>query len=189
VHLRVTGIHAACVAKNGRGVLLCGPSGIGKSVLAFQCARLGWTFVTDDVAYLLRETESRTILGKPAYLKFLPSASGLFPDIPWRISGTDHAGESFVELQTADLGITTAESCQADYLVFLKREPAATTRLMPVGRDDAFARLTAELPAFERSVHEAHLKSLHILSHLPAVELHYADVDAAVLTLDEVIRA
>jgi hypothetical protein len=189
VHLRVTAVHAACIAKNGRGILLCAPSGMGKSVLALKCAQRGWTFITDDVAYLVREADGRTILGKPAHLKFLPPASRLFPDIRWSISGADHAGESIIELRTAELEIPTAESCRADYLVFLHRQTRAATRLLPISSDDAFARLTAELPAFEKSVHQAQLKSLHMLSHLPAVELHYADVDAAVLKLDEVIRA
>src|ERR1700752_3990410 len=40
----VTPIHAACVMKDGRGVLLCGQSGAGKSSLAFACASRGWTF-------------------------------------------------------------------------------------------------------------------------------------------------
>lgn len=31
-------IHAACVGLNGRGVLLCGSSGVGKSSLSFACA-------------------------------------------------------------------------------------------------------------------------------------------------------
>lgn len=187
VHLHVTGVHAACVARNSRGVLLCGPSGMGKSVLALECARRGWTFVTDDVAYLLRESDGRTVLGKPARMKFLPSASGLFPDIAWKIPGSDPTGEPFVELPTADINIAIAELCEADYLVFLQRKPTAARDLLPIGSDETLARLAAELPAFEHSVHQAHLKSLEILSHLPAFELHYDHVEGAVPLLDDLI--
>ena len=41
-------IHAACVAWNGRGILLCGDSGAGKSTLAYGCARSGWEYISDD---------------------------------------------------------------------------------------------------------------------------------------------
>src|SRR4029077_19439661 len=49
----VVPVHAACVARDGSGVLLCGNSGAGKSTLSFACARAGWTFLTDESTWLL----------------------------------------------------------------------------------------------------------------------------------------
>ena len=40
--LHVTPVHAGCVVLEGRGVLLCGDSGAGKSSLSYACARAGW---------------------------------------------------------------------------------------------------------------------------------------------------
>src|SRR6266852_1180650 len=48
-----TPVHSACVALDGRGVLLCGDSEAGKSSLSYACARQGWTFVSDDASHLL----------------------------------------------------------------------------------------------------------------------------------------
>src|SRR3984957_20562164 len=59
----VTDVHAACVSKNGKGILLCGHSGAGKSTLAYACARAGWTYTTDDGSYLLRDSAPPRILG------------------------------------------------------------------------------------------------------------------------------
>lgn len=41
-------IHATCVALDGRGVLLLGPSGVGKSGLALQLMAFGACLVADD---------------------------------------------------------------------------------------------------------------------------------------------
>jgi HPr kinase/phosphorylase len=41
-------VHATCVSRFGRGVLLRGPSGSGKSTLALQLIHRGWMLVADD---------------------------------------------------------------------------------------------------------------------------------------------
>jgi hypothetical protein len=186
-HLYVTGIHAGCIAKNGRGLLLSAPSGVGKSVLSLACARAGWTFVTDDVAYVVRDQGSRTVLGKPERMKFLPSAAELFPDIHWGDLAKDQKGDPFVELRTNQMGLLTTNECPVDYLVFLKRSADGRPQLTSVRSDDAFARLVSELPVFEDTVHEAHRQSIRMLAQLETLELSYADLDDAVDLLNELV--
>lgn len=41
-------LHASCVAVDGRGLLILGPSGSGKSALALQLIALGAVLVADD---------------------------------------------------------------------------------------------------------------------------------------------
>ena len=41
-------LHGSCVARAGVGVLLIGPSGVGKSDLALRMIGLGFTLVADD---------------------------------------------------------------------------------------------------------------------------------------------
>lgn len=41
-------VHASCVAIDGRGLLILGPSGVGKSGLAIRMIGLGATLVSDD---------------------------------------------------------------------------------------------------------------------------------------------
>jgi serine kinase of HPr protein (carbohydrate metabolism regulator) len=47
-------LHASCVAKDGRAVLLCGRSGAGKSDLALRLIDRGATLVSDDYTVLKR---------------------------------------------------------------------------------------------------------------------------------------
>ena len=45
-------LHAACVGKNGRGVLLMGPSGSGKSTVALHCLLRGLDFLSEDAVFV-----------------------------------------------------------------------------------------------------------------------------------------
>lgn len=42
-------LHASAVALDGRGIAICGPSGVGKSTLSAALCRAGCTFISDDV--------------------------------------------------------------------------------------------------------------------------------------------
>ena len=44
-------LHAACVGRNGEGVLLMGPSGAGKSTAALHCLLRGLEFVAEDAVF------------------------------------------------------------------------------------------------------------------------------------------
>jgi serine kinase of HPr protein (carbohydrate metabolism regulator) len=57
-------IHASCVEIMGRGVLLLGPSGSGKSDLALRLIDRGATLVSDDQV-ILTASESALIAGPP----------------------------------------------------------------------------------------------------------------------------
>ncbi|MDB6091792.1 MAG: serine kinase of the HPr protein regulates carbohydrate metabolism [Gammaproteobacteria bacterium] len=49
-------LHAACVGRRGRGVLLMGPSGAGKSTIALQCLLHGLDFLAEDSVFVAPET-------------------------------------------------------------------------------------------------------------------------------------
>ena len=79
--LYLTSIHAACVSKEGQGILICGDSGAGKSSLSFACARSGWTFLSDDSTCLVRARAGRVVVGNPYQIRFRQSAVDLFPEL------------------------------------------------------------------------------------------------------------
>lgn len=63
-------LHASCVALDGRAVLICGPSGSGKSDLALRLLDRGFSLVSDDRTIIRKEggkliaTAPNTIKGK-----------------------------------------------------------------------------------------------------------------------------
>ncbi|MBR2718400.1 MAG: hypothetical protein IKB78_03765 [Clostridia bacterium] len=46
-------LHGSCVAREGKGILLIGDSGVGKSTMARELITRGWRLVTDDVASIV----------------------------------------------------------------------------------------------------------------------------------------
>lgn len=45
-------LHAACVGRAGRGILLMGPSGSGKSTVTLQCLSQGFDFLSEDSVFV-----------------------------------------------------------------------------------------------------------------------------------------
>ncbi len=74
--MSATLIHASCVARFGRGVLIRGDSGAGKSTLALQLINVGWMLVADDYTELSHEV-GQLIARAPARLRGWLEVAGL----------------------------------------------------------------------------------------------------------------
>jgi hypothetical protein len=187
-HLRLTSVHAACVALNGRGVLLFGESGAGKSCLAFACARRGWALIGDDAGSLVRGRSDNIVLGDPTHLRFRESAVELFPELGNLPLSTTRGGEPSIQVLTRDLPeIATALRSPVERVVFLERRARGGARLIPLKKSEAFGRLASELPLYDAAVHEEHKTSLANLLRAGACELQYGDLDSAVERLGELV--
>ncbi len=65
-------LHAACVGANGKGVLLMGGSGTGKSTLSLHALAGGMQLLSEDSAFVALESLRAT--GVPNYLHVAPQA-------------------------------------------------------------------------------------------------------------------
>jgi hypothetical protein len=179
--LHLTPIHAACVARGGKGVLLCGGPRAGKSSLAFACARRGWTFVSDDASYLVRSRNDNVVVGNPHVMRFQESAIELFPElkghpIPPRVNG-----EVKIELATAGQpGMATAPQASVDYLLFLDRQDSGLPCILPFPKEEAMRWLEQVACYGEKQVRDAQVASLVNLLSAEVFELRYSDLDLVV---------
>lgn len=180
-------VHASCVALEGRGLLLCGPSGAGKSTLALACARRGWTFVSDDACFLVRDSGDRTVLGRPHQMRFRPSAAELFPELAGRLAGTHPNGKLSVEVSTGTLpGVETGFEARVDSIAFLDFAAGARTELFAVPDAEVAPRLAEGLAPFGRT-HEERIACLRRLAKVPAYRFRYGDLDEAVRCLENLL--
>lgn len=180
--LRAGCLHAACVSPFGRGMLLCGNTGAGKSTLAYAGARAGWTLLCDDAAYLPLHREDRLVVGNYHRLRLRPSALQLFPELEGlAVTPRVASNKPSIEVPTSELReITTADSAMVDYLIFLNRNWNGRPELATLSRQ-------AVLPWLKRSLTFTAVNSqtiqddvLRRLFGAPVFELRYQDLNWAI---------
>lgn len=180
----VTDIHAACVSKNGKGILLCGETGAGKSTLAYGCARAGWTYTSDDTSYLINNADFPRVIGHSHRVRFRPAAKQLFPELEGFAVTPRMEGKPSIEVLIAELPIShTAAEAEIHSIVYLKRHSAASSKLVRLPSGTASRRAGDELYSAGQ-IRAKHLRSLEALREVPTYELEYYDLDAAIETLE-----
>lgn len=180
----VTDVHAACVSKNGTGILLCGDSGAGKSTLAYACARAGWTYTSDDTSYLINDSDIPRVIGHSHRVRFRPAAKALFPELASREVTPRIEGKPSIEVPVSELpGLINASEARVDAIVYLHRHPLAMGRLVQLPEGTATERTRKELYS-AGEIRANHEKRLEVLTAIPTFELHYWDLDQGIHQLE-----
>jgi hypothetical protein len=181
----VTDLHAACVSKEGKGILLCGDSGAGKSTLAYGCARTGWTYTSDDTCYLVNGRDVPLVIGHSHRVRFRPSARDLFPELRDHKITPRMEGKPSIEAPVSTLlPINRATEATVSAVVYLRRSPSTHARLIELPFGSATRRLSAEL----YSAGEIRAKHEQVLSKLvetPAFELFYDSLEDGIAQLNQ----
>lgn len=73
-------VHAAAIVRDGLAVLLAGPSGTGKSTLAYLAHRDGISVLSDDVVWVQMEPSLR-IWGRPSSARLTADTLARFPEL------------------------------------------------------------------------------------------------------------
>jgi hypothetical protein len=181
-------IHAGCVQLHGRGVLLCGESGAGKSSLSFACARAGWTLISDDASFLLHDSKGREVVGDCHRVRLRPSAVELFPEVKGRPVMARAGGKPSIELMTAEMpGMSLAGSTEVDFVVFLNRQAGRRAEVLQRTKDAARAYMEQSLSPIPE-LRKKQFESMERLLNAEVVELRYSDMGEAIERLDRLVR-
>ncbi|MBQ6395188.1 MAG: hypothetical protein IJH87_02440 [Atopobiaceae bacterium] len=168
-------LHAAAVGAGGKGVLLGGRGGKGKSTLASACLRRGMDFVSDDYT-LLRKTDA--LVADPLY-RFI----GLNPDMSERF-GFDlpvvrvveqRGNKLLLDASTCDF----AEALPIKAIVFpqfdLEKalEPGFETRILPIQPGPVITQIVHSSLSQFNVLHETDVVRLMLsyLAGLPAYRI------------------
>lgn len=180
----VTDLHAACIGRKGRGILLCGDSGAGKSTLAYGCAREGWTYTSDDTSYLINDSATPRVIGHAHRVRFRPDAKMLFPELVNQEVSPRLEGKPSIEVPISELPITnTANEADVHSIVYLKRCSSASGKLVRLPEGTATYRMREALYS-AGEVRARHEKILESLFAIPTYDLHYCDLGDAIRQLE-----
>jgi hypothetical protein len=186
-HLALAPLHGALLARNNRGVLLCGDSFAGKSTLAYACARAGWTYITDDGTFLVRDRSDRYAIGNPHVIRFREEARGLFPELAGQLTITRPNGKIGIEVFTRDLPIAIAQAATVEHVVFLHRNASGPARLRRFPKDQMEAWCERYVTFGSREVQAAMTRCHQRLLDVPIWEMSYKNFDDAVRCLEQLV--
>ncbi len=181
-------LHAAVVERQGRGLLLPGRPGAGKSTLAAGLVLRGWRLLSDEVAVVPPGTTDLLPVPRPVGLKDDSI------DVIRRFDGGAILGPSTSGTRKGTVAhMRPPDDCVArgrepaspTWIVFPRFESGAATELRPLPRPDAFLRVAQQ--SFNYSV----LGSVGfdtlaaVFDRCSCYVLRYGDLAQAVRTLEE----
>jgi hypothetical protein len=175
----------------GKGILLAGNSGAGKSSLSYACARRGWTFVSDDASAFQRTAPNLKVIGHPQKFRFREPVGELFPEFRGLRSTLRAYGKPTIEVNTRLVeNILTADESTVDAIVFLNRAAyqSGPPVLLPVSREEAWNRLCFSVWAVQMPAFEERLAALDRLLTVPMFEMRYSPLEPAIDLLESVVQ-
>lgn len=186
--LSLLAVHAACVVRNGKGVLLAAQSGVGKSTLALTLALRGWSLLSDDWTFVGPQPGGLLAWGMQTSVKLLPDAVDFFPFLAASSPAASLNGELAFEVDPWEFfRIGRAVHAQPTLLVFLERNhyPSTTAgqSMRQCRPDEARAYLYRDIEEQPREIRgESECQQLLIeqLCKLPAFTLRIGDHPTAV---------
>jgi hypothetical protein len=183
----VTDIHAACVSRRGKGILLCGDSGAGKSTLAYGCARVGWTYTSDDTSYLINDAKTPRVIGHAHRLRFRPETQALFPELSRFEITPRMEGKPSIEVPVTALpDMRTSAEATIHAIVYLQRRTDTRAQLSGLPKRTATRRMQNELFS-AGEIRAKHANILESLSNVPTYELQYTDLNNGIEALEMLI--
>jgi hypothetical protein len=173
-------LHAACVARGDRSVILAGDSGAGKTTLSYACAKAGWTLISED-GVRLAGNGARKLVGGFWRLRLRQEARTLFPelrDVP--VEPTPN-GKPAMQLDAAERGLRTAWEADLGPVVFLSRRPGGAA-ISPFAPEVALAYFLQTAKQPNRKGPE---KRISALLNRGCYLLEYEHVDDGVAALEK----
>ncbi len=184
-----TAIHAACVVRDGIGLVIQASAGTGKSTLAIAAARRGIGVLAEDVVFLRRGADHVELWGAPWVHRLLPDAPRWFPELAGRAPVRQPNGEHKIPLEVDTLGPGLAvPTATPGPVVLLARGTGGPTRLEPLTGPEAAAAFEVHWP-WDGGWTEVHERAVRDLLAGGVVRLHMNGApDEAVDLLERVFE-
>ena len=164
---------AACVAMEGRGLLLFGVPGSGKTTVSYLSTRLGLQFHADQAVFLDKKGGTLRAWGEFWPAAFREDALEFFPELAGQTRPLVYRDKTFLcagkQCSPSATRAVTPVGC-----IVLQREAATSPRLEPIRQEEVCRRLAAFVPFPDTMSSGPDRDSVFkILGRLPAYNLAY----------------
>jgi hypothetical protein len=180
-------LHAACVARQGRAVLLPGASGSGKSTLAFWLAQHeGYDYLTDELVLIHQGTLLCRGLPRPVHLK--KEAGRLYSGLAGTVSKVPSSEVSELRGRMVRAPNTIPQA-ELRAILFPAFSAGSTFSCQRISGAQAALKLTACLVNARNLPDNGFPELLRLARALPAWELSYPDFEQVPAALDAALVA
>jgi len=171
--------HAASVSLEGKGALLLGPSGQGKTTLSVDLLHRGFDFLGDDRCFLREGADGFEVLGYYEPVRYFPANFGHLEELAsaGESSTLPELGNGKRQLDLRAIGSYRGgivDSSALTALVFPRYSPREpSSRIEPLSPGEALiALLPLTMVCFDRATSEAHFRfCAKLTAALPAARL------------------
>jgi hypothetical protein len=183
-------LHAGCVAREGRGVLLVGMSGSGKSTLTAALVADGWDFLTDDMVFVARQAGATLAWGLSDEIDCSDHSAGMFAELRHLVGEPTLAGRDKhpVDVEEA-FGVRPVPSCRPHALVLPSISGERSSVLTAVSASRALRELAPNVLLTQPAATQAHLDALaELVREVPCYSLATGtDLSSASRCLREIL--
>jgi hypothetical protein len=183
-------VHAAGLALDGRGLLLAGARGAGKSTLTIALAKRGFSFLTDDMVLLAESPRGWQLRAFPDDVDLCDDTLDLFPEL--RTLREEELPAGWLKRQIRpdrQFGAPIEWTVPARVIVFPSIRSGDESSLDPLSADEALLELAPNVLLTDAAVAQRHFDALAgVVSQCRCYRLSTGRVlDRAVSVLRDVV--
>lgn len=183
-------LHAGCVARDGRGVLLAGTSGSGKSTLTAALVADGWDFLSDDTVFVTRQAGVTSAWGLSDEIDCSDNTAGMLAELRHLVGEPTLAGRDKHPVNVEEaFGVLPVPACRPHALVLPTISGERRSVLSAVSASGALRQLAPNVLLTQRAATQAHLDTLaELVSEIPCYSLATGtDLSLASRCLQEIL--
>jgi len=184
-------LHAGCVARDGRGVLLAGTSGAGKSTLTAALVADGWDFLSDDTVFVARSAEAIMAWGFSDEIDCSDDTAGMLAELRHLVGKPTLAGRPKHPVNVEEaFGVRPVPACRPHALVLPTISGQRASVVTAVSPAHALRELAPNILLTERAATQAHFDMLAALvREIPCYSMATGtDLSSARGCLQEILR-
>lgn len=137
-------MHAAALARDGRGLVVAAAADSGKSTLTLRLVESGWEYLSDDTILLRPTSDLVEVLGMRSHFSLDPEAEDLFPGLSVGRQASLLKEEKWAVNVEALYPEQRIDVCRPHVLLFPQIVDEPVSHLKPVSKAEAIGALLAQ---------------------------------------------